>query len=523
MTDWMNAKAWPFEEARKLVKRFEKTPPKKGYVLFETGYGPSGLPHIGTFGEVLRTTMVRHAFTKLSNLPTKLICFSDDMDGLRRVPTNIPNQQLIAEHLNKPLTQVPDPYEKYESFAHHNNARLRQFLDRFEFDYEFVSSTETYQSGRFDQGLQDMLENYDRVMKIMLPSLREQRAADYSPFMPIDPDTNEVLQVPITDWDCDSGTITYRKADQSTHTTKITGGRCKLQWKPDWGLRWHVLGVDYEMSGKDLIDSVKLSSAICRALGSQPPDGFTYELFLDEHGAKISKSKGNGLSMEEWLRYGPESSLAYFMYGKPKTGKRLYFDVIPRNVDEYQAHLSSFERQSPAEQIENPLWHIHQGIPPQTAKTPISFSMLLNLVAASNSADRTLLWGFISRYLKGAEASTMPALDQLVDFAIAYYQDFVLPNKHYRIPNEKDRAALVDLKARLASLDKEAQSDLELIQNQVYDVGMAHDYPALRDWFKAQYQCLLGQDSGPRIGSFYVIYGIDRTLALIDEALNRKP
>src|ERR1700749_2600989 len=418
--------AWPFEEARKIVARLKKTP--KDEVIFETGYGPSGLPHIGTFGEVARTTMVRHAFPVLTDdkIKTRLIAFSDDMDGLRKVPDNVPNKEMVAQHLGKPLTQVPDPFGTHDSFAAHNNARLRAFLDQFGFEYEFMSATACYTSGRFDTALLKVLERFDEVMAIMLPSLREERAQSYSPFLPISPKTGAVLQVPVVEHDAKAGTITYDDADGERVTTPVTGGRCKLQWKPDWAMRWYALGIDYEMAGKDLIDSVKLSSEICRTLGATPPEGFNYELFLDENGQKISKSKGNGLTIEEWLRYASPESLSLFMYREPKAAKRLYFDVIPRNVDEYQQFLEGYERQDPRQRLSNPVWHIHSGAPPKP-EMPISFAMLLSLVTASNAENADTLWGFIGRYRPGVTQATHPKLGQLVEYAIHYFRDFVLP------------------------------------------------------------------------------------------------
>src|ERR1700741_4087388 len=374
--------AWPFEQAKTIVARLKKQP--KDEVLFETGYGPSGLPHIGTFGEVARTTMVRHAFRVLTEdkVKTRLLAFSDDMDGLRKVPDNVPNKEMLAQHLGKPLTKVPDPFGTHPSFGEHNNARLRAFLDTFGFDYEFYSSTQCYKSGRFDATLLKFLENFDAIMNIMLPSLREERAQTYSPFLPIDPRSGVVLQVPVLAHDAKRGTITYEEPDtQERFTVPVTGGRCKLQWKPDWAMRWVALGIDYEMAGKDLIDSVKLSGEIARALGAQPPEGFNYELFLDEKGQKISKSKGNGLTIDEWLRYASPESLSLFMYREPKAAKRLYFDVIPRHADEYQQFLEGYPKQETKHRLGNPVWHIHSGKPPQ-ADMPISFSMLLTLVAS---------------------------------------------------------------------------------------------------------------------------------------------
>src|SRR6202047_5374636 len=418
--------AWPFDQAKAIVARLKKQP--KDEVLFATGYGPSGLPHIGTFGEVARTSMVRHAFRVLTEdkIKTRLIAFSDDMDGLRKVPDNIPNKEREEQLPNKPLTEVPDPFGTHPSFGEHNNARLRAFLDQFGFDYEFHSATECYMSGRFDATLLRVLERYDEVMAIMLPSRGEEREQTYSPFLPICPRTGEVLQVPVLAHDAARGTITYEDPEaRAAVTTPVTGGRCKLQWKPDWAMRWVALGVDYEMAGKDLIDSVKLSGEICRALGGTPPEGFTYELFLDEHGQKISKSKGNGLTIEEWLRYAAPESLSLFMYREPKAAKRLYFDVIPRHVDEYQQFLEGEERQDAKQRLTNPVWHIHAGDPPRP-DVPISFTMLLNLVSASNAENANTLWGFIGRYWPGVTPQSAPRLNQHVEHAIPYFRDFLL-------------------------------------------------------------------------------------------------
>jgi lysyl-tRNA synthetase class 1 len=525
--------AWPFEEARKIVARLARAP--KSEVIFETGYGPSGLPHIGTFGEVARTTMVRHAFRVLTDdrIKTRLIAFSDDMDGLRKVPDNIPNKELVAAHLGKPLTRVPDPFGTHASFGAHNNARLRAFLDQFAFDYEFLSSTECYASGRFDAALLKVLERLDAVMAIMLPSLRQERAQTYSPFLPVSPASGIVLQVPILAHDAKAGTITYEEPETRERvTTPVTGGRCKLQWKPDWAMRWLALGVDYEMAGKDLIDSVKLSGEICRALGGAPPEGFIYELFLDQHGQKISKSKGNGLTIEEWLRYASPESLSLFMYREPKAAKRLHFDVIPRQVDEYQQLLDAYQRQDEKQRLSNPVWHIHSGRPPKP-EIPLAFSMLLALVSSSNAENAKALWGFIGRYRPGVTPQTHPKLDRLVGYAIHYFRDFVLPAKTFREPTAPERAALMDLRDALAQLPADASA--EQIQDLVYEVGRREPFldtsgrskakdgkPGVSlDWFNMLYQVLLGQEKGPRFGSFVAVYGIDNTVAMIDGALAR--
>ena len=512
-----HANAWPFAEARALEKHLGGKLPKKGYVLFETGYGPSGLPHIGTFGEVARTTMVRHAFELLTGMPTKLFAYSDDMDGLRKVPTNVPNQDMLTPHLGKPLTQIPDPFGTHESFGHHNNARLQAFLDGFGFDYEFKSATDEYKAGHLDETLLKVLQHHDKVLEIILPTLGEERRATYSPFLPVCPETGVVLQVPVVEIKADEGSIVYKREDDKLVETLVTGGQCKLQWKADWAGRWTSLDVDYEMSGKDLIDSVRLGGRICRALGGTPPLNLTYELFLDDQGQKISKSKGNGLSMEDWLRYATPESLSLFMYQKPKTAKRLFFDVIPKTVDEYLSHLSKFGEQEEKDQINNPVWHIHGGKPPAPEAEGLSFNILLNLASVCGSDDKTVLWSYISRYRADATPENSPILDQLVGYAINYYTDFVKPSKSYRAPSDQERAALQELKAKLESMASDASA--EDIQTEVYEVGKAHGFENLRDWFKACYEVLLGQEQGPRMGSFIALYGVAETVTLIERAL----
>ncbi|MDA0787347.1 MAG: lysine--tRNA ligase [Proteobacteria bacterium] len=518
---FLAAKAWPFQEARTILERLggpdAAQTPDKGYVLFETGYGPSGLPHIGTFGEVARTTMVRHAFSRMSDIPTRLIAFSDDMDGLRKVPTNLPEQEMLNRHLGKPLTAVPDPFGTHESFAAHNNARLQAFLNTFGFDYEFYSSTECYRAGLFDDTLRRMLTHYDAIMGVILPTLGPERQATYSPFLPICSRTGVVLQVPMTAIDPDAGTVTYEDPETGERVeTPVTGGHCKLQWKADWAMRWVALSVDYEMSGKDLIDSVRLSGKICRILGARPPENLTYELFLDDNGEKISKSRGNGLTIDEWLTYGPPESLSHYMFGKPKSAKRLHFDVIPKSVDEYLTNVAKYPDQEPEQQLESSAWHIHAGDVP-AAGADLSFGLLLNLAAACNSEDPQVLWGFIERYAEGATPENSPFLDRLVGHAIAYYRDFVKPSKQYRAPDDRERAALSDLADRFAAMP--ADADGETLQNEVYAVGKEHEFEPLRDWFRALYEVLFGQSQGPRFGSFAALYGRDATVDLLRRAL----
>jgi lysyl-tRNA synthetase class 1 len=512
--------AWPFEEARKVVARMERREkrglkPPQG-VIFETGYGPSGLPHIGTFGEVARTTWVRRAFALMSGMETRLFSFSDDMDGLRKVPGNVPNQEMLSEYLGQPLTSVPDPFGTHESYGAHNNARLRAFLDSFGFEYEFLSATECYKSGRFDTALLTVLANYEKVRDIVAPTLGPERRATYSPFLPLCPRTGRVLQVPVIEWNAARGTVVYEE-DGRREEVAVTGGHCKLQWKADWAMRWLALGVHYEMSGKDLISSVELSSKIIRALGGEPPEGFNYELFLDENGERISKSRGNGLSIEEWLAYGPQESLSLFMFQKPRTAKRLYFDVIPRAVDDYLDLVRQYrETAEDAKKLESPVWHIHTGEPPQE-RYPVSFALLLNLVSASNAHERDVLWGFIRAYAPGADPVKNPGLDRLVAHALRYYEDRVKPYKHYRAADERERTALAELASALERMPEEREG--EKIQYVVYEIGKRHKFEPLRDWFKTLYEVLFGQSAGPRFGSFAALFGCGTTAALIRRAL----
>ncbi|WP_425038098.1 lysine--tRNA ligase [Primorskyibacter sp. S187A] len=535
----MQSKAWPFEEARKIAKRYAKKAPEKGYVLFETGYGPSGLPHIGTFGEVLRTTMVRRAFEMISDIPTKLICFSDDLDGMRKVPSNVPNPDALQEHLQRPLTQVPDPFGEYESFGHHNNAMLRRFLDTFGFEYEFYSAKDFYASGQFDEILKRAAERYDELMAIMLKSLREERAQTYSIFLPIHPETGRVLYVPMKHVDGEKGEITFDDEDGREWTLPVTGGHVKLQWKPDFGARWAALDVDFEMYGKEHATNEKIYDAICRALGGRAPNHFSYELFLDENGEKISKSSGNGVSIDEWLSYASTESLSYFMYLKPKTAKRMHFDIIPKMVDEYHQQLRAYAGQDLKAQLNNPVFHINNGDVPQSDMV-VSFAMLLNLAAVSGAQSKDVLWGFIRKYAPEANAETHPGLDDAAGFAVRYFNERIKPTRVFRAPSAQERAAMEDLGRALrdpalaremiirknaamgkddpvAELDYTSEEDLQSV---CFAVGKNHEFANLRDWFKALYEVLMGASEGPRFGGFAAVYGPEETAQLIDLALS---
>lgn len=529
MTDFSvlaeNAKAWPFELARALKQRVEQQK-KAGQrkeddpVVFETGYGPSGLPHIGTFGEVVRTTMVRHAFEVLTGgeVPTRLICVSDDMDGMRKIPDTVPNPKSLESYLQMPLTAVPDPFGTHESYGLHMNARLRAFLDQFGFKYEFLSATECYKSGRFDQMLLRAAEKYQDIMDVMLPTLGQERQATYSPFLPISPTTGRVLYVPMKHVDAGKGEITFVDEDGTDVTLPVTGGHVKMQWKPDFGMRWAALGVDFEMFGKDHQANAPIYSKICRILGARPPEQYVYELFLDEKGEKISKTKGNGISVEQWLTYAPDESLALFQFQKPRVAKKLYFDVIPKTVDDYLTFVEKYPQEEPEKQIENPVWHIHNGKPPKV-DMPVSFALLLNLVAVANPEDKSQLWGFITRYAPQASPQTHPLLDELAGYAMRYYTDFILPEKTYRAPSDPERAAMEDLAERLKSFTDEPNP--ENLQTLTFSVGKDHGFENLREWFKALYEVLLGQEQGPRFGSFAALYGKDNTARLINDSLAR--
>jgi lysyl-tRNA synthetase class 1 len=512
----LTSKAWPYEEARKLLKRWPECKPAGEPMIFETGYGPSGLPHIGTFNEVARTTFVRQAYEELTGNPTRLIAFSDDMDGLRKVPDNVPNHEMLTENLGKPLTQIPDPFGTHESFAHHNNAMLRHFLDRFGFEYEFLSATDCYTSRRFDAVIRKVLHGWEAIMGVMLPTLREDRRKTYSPVLPISASSGRVLQVPVQVIDAEAGLIAFDDENGERVQQLAFGGAAKLQWKVDWAARWVALGVDYEMAGKDLIDSVVQSGKIARVLGGRPPEGFNYEMFLDENGEKISKSKGNGLSLEEWLRYGSEPSLSFYIYREPKRAKSLHIGVIPRAVDEYWQFRGNYPGQPVEQKLGNPVHHIHGGkVPAETL--PLTYGLLLNLASLPGVADKETAWRFVQRYAPGTSPESDPELDELIGLAVNYARDFVAPTLKRRAPSEAEAEALRDLDSELENLPNDA--DGEVIQHAVFEVGKRHPFESLRAWFQALYETLLGSPQGPRMGSFIALYGIENSRKLIAETL----
>ena len=506
--------SWPFVEARKLVKERRDIYEKKGKITLQTGYGPSGLPHIGTFAEVARTTMMGNAIKQLTNIPIEIITFSDDMDGLRKIPDNIPNKEILEKNLHKPLTSVPDPFKKFSSFGEHNNKMLKKFLDEFKFNYNFISSTETYKKGLFNSTLLLVLEKYEQIKEIILPTLGKERRKTYSPFLPICSETGKVLEVPIVEIKKKEGKIIFKDGNKERET-EIINGKCKLQWKVDWAMRWFAFDVDYEMYGKDLIESAILSSKICKILGKKSPSGFAYEMFLDEKGEKISKSKGNGITIEQWLKYASPESLSLYMFQNPKRAKKLYSDVVPKAVDEYLLCIDKFSEEDDKQKLLNPVWHVHNGNPPKE-KSIMQFSVLLKLVGTSNAADKDTLWKFIRRYKKDIKASDHPILGNLIEYALKYFNDIVKPSKKYRKPNEKEKNALKDLVKRLKSCKD--QMDPEEIQTIVYSVGKDNGYQEnLREWFKAIYEIIFGEQDGPRMGFFISFFGIKESIELINK------
>ena len=516
IADATESKSWPFEEARKIIKRLEKN---KKDIVFETGYGPSGLPHIGTFGEVARTSMVRFALKTLdSSIESKIICFSDDMDGLRKVPDNIPNQKVLEDNLEKPLSTIPDPYGKYKSYAEHNNSLLKDFLNQFGFEYEFMSATEQYLSGNFDNTLKDIMQNYDAISNIILPTLGEARRETYSPFLPICEETGRVLMAKVLEIDKEKNTILYQNDRTNKEVeTSVLKGKCKLQWKVDWAMRWIALGVDYEMYGKDLIPTFQLSAKICRALGGNPPENYFYELFLDQNGEKISKSKGNGLTIDQWLKYAPPETLSYFMYQNPRRAKKLFLDVIPKATDEFISSINKFEQLNDKEKLDSPIWHIFNGSP-SMQNVPVSYNILLNLVSASTENDPSVILDFVERYVGKIENKNLDFLKTLIERVTNFDNDVSKNKSNLKSPDENEIKIFNELIIRLQAMKD--VTDAETIQTEIYQIGKDFKFENLRDWFKLIYQVLFGKDDGPRFGTFVAIYGIEKTIRLIESRLN---
>ena len=508
--------AWPFVEAKKILRERKKYIDQKGKIILQTGYGPSGLPHIGTFGEVARTSMLVNALNKLTDLPKEIITFSDDMDGLRKVPENIPNKELLENNLHKPLTVVPDPFKKFNSFGEHNNEMLKTFLDNFNFIYTFKSSSELYKTGFFNETLKLILNKYNEIMDIIIPTLGKERQKTYSPFLPICPDTGVVLEIPVLEIDEKNSKIIFDNFGKKLEKS-ILDGHCKLQWKVDWAMRWYALDVDFEMYGKDLIESAILSTKIIKILGKTNPSGFAYELFLDEKGEKISKSKGNGITIDEWLEYASTESLSLFMYQNPKRAKKLYREIVPKAVDEYLDFIEKGKNQNELQMLLNPVWHVHNGMIPKE-NTIMTFSMLLNLVEASNANSKELLWKFVKKYKPNILEKDHPIFNMLIEYAIKYFNDVIKKNKKYKKPNLDEKKALEALVSALEKCTDEMQP--EEIQTKIYSVGKENGYKEnLRDWFKLIYEVVFGDENGPRMGFFISFFGVKETQQLIKDKI----
>ena len=508
--------AWPFVEAKKILRERKKYIDQKGKIILQTGYGPSGLPHIGTFGEVARTSMIVNALNQITDVPKEIITFSDDMDGLRKVPENIPAKDILEKNLHKPLTVVPDPFKKFNSFGEHNNAMLKNFLNSFNFEYTFRSSTDLYKSGFFNDTLKLVLKKYKDIMEIIIPTLGKERQKTYSPFLPICPDTGVVLEIPVLEIDEKKSKIIFDNFGKKLEKS-ILDGNCKLQWKVDWAMRWYALDVDFEMYGKDLIESAILSTKIIKILGKNNPSGFAYELFLDEKGEKISKSKGNGITIDEWLKYASPESLSLFMYQNPKRAKKLYKEIVPKAVDEYLDFIEKGKNQNELQMLLNPVWHVHNGTIPKE-KMIMTFSMLLNLVEASNADSKELLWKFVKKYKKNISESEYPIFDKLIEYAIKYFNDLIKKNKKYKKPSAVEKKALNALIISLEKFTDEMQP--EEMQTQIYTVGKENGYKEnLRDWFKLIYEVVFGDENGPRMGFFISFFGVKETQKLIKDRI----
>jgi len=504
--------AWPFIEAKKMLRERKSFIDKKGKITLQTGYGPSGLPHIGTFGEVARTSMMVNALKHLTDLPTEIITFSDDMDGLRKVPDNVPQKDLLQKNLHKPLTQVPDPFGKFKSFGEHNNEMLKNFLDSFNFEYSFKSSTSLYKTGFFNLSLQTILENYDGIMNIIIPTLGKERQKTYSPFLPICPETGKVLEIPVKEIISEKSKIVFDNMGKDLETS-ILDGNCKLQWKVDWAMRWYALDVDFEMYGKDLIESAILSTKIIKLIGKTNPSGFSYELFLDEKGEKISKSKGNGITIDQWLEYASPESLSLYMYQNPKRAKKLFKEIVPKAVDEYLDFIEKAKSQDELQLLMNPVWHVHNSEVPKENMI-MTFSMLLNLVETSNADNKNLLWKFVKKYKTNISEKDHPIFDKLVGYAIKYFNDVIKLGKKYKKPNDDEKTAL---EALIKTLDEcNDKMSPEDIQTLIYSTGKENGYSDnLRDWFKLIYEVVFGEENGPRMGFFISFFGVQETKDLI--------
>ena len=510
----MTHQEWPFIEAQRIIDRLGKI--GKTSVTAETGYGPSGLPHIGTFGEVARTSFVLQALKTLApRIDSRIIAFSDDMDGLREVPRNLPNAEMLKEHLGKPLTSIPDPFGKEKSFAHYMNHRLREFLDSFGFEYTFASSTEQYASGVFDEGLRRVMAHYEPISELFKATIAEEKRAAWSPFFPVCENCGRVYSTRVTALDRDNFTVSYAcdaplsgKYAACGHigTASILSGGCKLGWKVDWALRWYSLGIDYEMHGEDLLESARLSSKIVKIIGGEPPELFKYELFLDEKGKKISKKIGNGISIEQWLRFAPVDSLLYIMYMKPQQAKKMGLTILPEIVDQYLELVAGYDgaEDSPVPFITRLSKGGHAD--KLGSQKIVTYSLIIELILALNHDDPRMVRDYLLKYQPDI-AGNVAYYESLIVNALAYYREVLLPGRTAESADHQLDAAIVVLRDELARRAAAGtEPDADELQTAVFQVAKDRDVK-MKDWFRTLYRVFLGQSQGPRIGSFIALLG----------------
>ncbi len=530
---------WPYEEARRLAERVSSYPPERA-VIFESGFGPSGLPHLGTMGEVLRPAYVQHAFQVLGQVleeadsssaayrrPSRLVVFIDDMDGLRKVPESIPNREASAAFLGQPVSRIPDPFgECHPSFAAHMIALLEKFLEPVEVSYELMRSSEMYASGRFDDALKLILEKHAEIIRIVTPTLREENRAGWSPVMPLCPACGQINSTLVTAYHPERATVEFscERSFGGSHgcgfrgEQSVLGGKAKVQWKVDWALRWYMLSVDYELYGKDLIDSARLSGQILRLLGGRPPLGFAFEMYLDEEGHKVSKSIGRGVGVEQWRRYAPIEVLKYFLILNPRRARKLFLESIPQYTDEYLDALRAWGAADRRARRNSPLEFVLQSQSARRFNSTLSFGLVMNLVAALGSSERELIWRYLVHYDPAIEgdADTMKLTRELMECALNFYRDFIEPAKFHYTPSDGEREQLRALSAWLA---QNGEAGAEDIEKAIYELGRQH-YDKPGKIFPLLYRVILGQERGPRLGAFIRLTTPARVAAIVDARLD---
>jgi lysyl-tRNA synthetase class 1 len=521
------AELWPREEARRLAERVAAYEPERP-VIFQSGFGPSGLPHLGTMAEILRPSFVRKAFHLIEPArPSRLIVFIDDLDGLRKVPENVPNRESVEQYLGMPVAKIPDPFGCCASFADHMVGLLGGFLAPVEVEYELMRAAEMYSSGRFDEGLKLILEKHEEIIAIIAPTLREENRAGWSPFMPICPKCGQVVERAVTAYHAERASVEFtceksaggRPGCGFSGEQSVLGGMAKVQWKVDWALRWYVLKVDYELYGKDLTDSARLSGQILRVMGGRPPLGFPFEMFLDEEGRKVSKSVGRGVTVEQWTRYAPIEVLKFFLLLNPRRARKLFLEAIPQYVDEYLDAVREYAAASEEQRRESMLEFVIQSTTPRRFNSALSFGLMMNLVAALGSSDSDFIWKYLVRYDAsiGGEPDTEAMGRRLMQCALNFYRDFIEPTKKLYTPSDAERAQLKTLDAYLRENQDASAEDIE---KKIYDLGR-ENYEKPGKIFPLLYRSILGQERGPRLGAFIRLATPARIIELLDATIAR--